>query len=340
MATLALPSMQNIQLRAALALVPMLLLVWWTGDKVWLQATVVTMSTFIGMERCGLAPLGVVLHGMAILFGFMGLLWAQAYPPLFVLGCVALATAAIALTTHGAKWRSVGNFTFIPAVYLACESGEGVPADALLAHGLAFLSFAMAALLPTLALSAALQAREHGAWSGYWRQLRRNIDLGGSKPWKAAALTVALSVGCAAALVQWHHLGNGQWVIWSAASVVTGDAGSARIKLRDRVVGALVGVPLGILASQFIPHNLFSFCLASVASILTLVGFRRYVVGFGLRCAFSALTIVIAGNAASIAAERLINVLIGGTIGIAFVLAVHTAALDGFGIVKVDGGKQ
>jgi len=74
-----------------------------------------------------------------------------------------------------------------------------------------------------------------------------------------------------------------------------------------------------------------------VASILTLVGFRRYMVGFGLRCALSALAIVIAGSAASIAAERLINVLIGGTIGIAFVLAVHTIALGGFDKSEVDG---
>jgi len=59
-----------------------------------------------------------------------------------------------------------------------------------------------------------------------------------------------------------------------------------------------------------------------------------------LRCAFSALTIVIAGNAASIAAERLINVLIGGAIGIAFVLAVHNAVRDGYGMVKVDGRGQ
>jgi hypothetical protein len=44
-------------------------------------------------------------------------------------------------------------------------------------------------------------------------------------------------------------------VIWSAASVVTGDAASARRKLNDRLLGAFVGVPIGVTLGFLMPHN-------------------------------------------------------------------------------------
>lgn len=329
MRALAVFSGANIPARAAMALAPLIFVACWSGDVTWLRAAVVTISTFIAMERSGLAPLGVALQGLAIMLGFLGLLCAQARAPLFVFACVAMATASILLTIRGAQLRSAGNFTFIPALYLACEIGESVAPHALLMHGLTFLPFAVAALIPTIALSAILHAQDTESATGLWKnlgRLRRNIDPGEGKPWKATAITVALAVAGAAALVQWQHLENGQWVIWSAASVVTGDAGSARLKLLDRALGAVAGVPAGIGIGQLVPHNPLCYGLASLASILTLAGVRRYVVGFGLRCLFSALAIVVAGHAASIAAERLINVLLGSVIGIVFVFGVHAIA--------------
>jgi hypothetical protein len=38
----------------------------------------------------------------------------------------------ILVTAKGDKLRSLGNFTFIPALYLACEAAEGNPRAALL----------------------------------------------------------------------------------------------------------------------------------------------------------------------------------------------------------------
>ena len=49
-----------------------------------------------------------------------------------------------------------------------------------------------------------------------------------------AVLAVTLAVACSATLVAWRHIEYGQWAIWSSASVVTGNAASAHLKLRDR----------------------------------------------------------------------------------------------------------
>jgi hypothetical protein len=54
------------------------------------------------------------------------------------------------------------------------------------------------------------------------------------------------------------RLVHGQWMIWSAASVISGDLTSGRQKLRDRMAGALVGVPPGIGAGILLQHSAFA----------------------------------------------------------------------------------
>jgi|SRR5471030_32002 len=314
--------------RAAVVIAPLVLLASLSGDVVWLRAGIVAISSFIALERANLAPAGVALHGVAMAAGFMVLLYSLVIPPLFVLCCVIMAAASILLTTQGARLRVIGNFTFIPALYLACELGENTARKEMIAHGLAFLPYVAVALIPTVILSGIIHFLERDPSRHQLRQfgqLRRPIDLGAPKPWKASMLAVALSVALAASLVEWLHLGNGQWVIWSAASVVTGDAGSARLKLRDRFVGVIAGVPLGLAIGHFVPHNAFAYGVVSILAIMSLVGVGRYVIEFGIRCACCALAILVTGQTSAIAGERVINVLMGGIIGIAFFLGVHAA---------------
>ncbi|AJY32471.1 fusaric acid resistance -like family protein [Burkholderia thailandensis 34] len=186
-------------------------------------------------------------------------------------------------------------------------------------------------MLPPIALSciATLRgvpaARRLHALSG-WRDAR---DLGRPAAWgdaMQAIVAVALAVAVAALLVEWRRIDNGQWAIWSAASVVTGDAATAHLKLRDRGLGALVGVPLGLSAGYALPQGALVYTLATLASALTLVAFRHYASGFGARCACIACASWVAQQSAAIAAERVVNVLAGGLIGVAFVLATHWLA--------------
>ena len=58
------------------------------------------------------------------------------------------------------------------------------------------------------------------------------------------------------------RLVHGQWMIWSAARVITGHLTRGRQKLRDRIAGALVGVPAGIGAAILLPHSAFAYDLA------------------------------------------------------------------------------
>jgi hypothetical protein len=58
---------------AMVVLAPIICAAVTTGQTAWLRAGLVTISTFIAMQRSGLAPLGVLLHGMAFVAGFYGI---------------------------------------------------------------------------------------------------------------------------------------------------------------------------------------------------------------------------------------------------------------------------
>jgi hypothetical protein len=320
--------------RAIPLLLPLLALSIWTGNTLWLNAAVVTISTFLAIERVHLAPLGVLLHGAAILAGFCLLYIDLDSPIAFVLGCALMAVGAIALTARGAKLRSLGNFTFIPALYLALETaGTGAGnanlhmANPHMAQAIQLLPYLGAALLPSLALSLYDHLRIGPASQGSPAPriilLRHAGDLGAQLPCREAMLAVALAVAAAAALVEWRQLDYGQWVIWSAASVVTGNAATAQIKLRQRVTGAIIGVPLGIIAGVALPHTALTGEIIAIASMLTLVSFQRYTVGFGARCACIACIFMVAGQSPAIAAERIANVTLGGMLGVLSVLGTH-----------------
>ena len=124
------------------------------------------------------------------------------------------------------------------------------------------------------------------------------------------------SVFAAAALVGVLNLAQGQWVIWSAASVVVGDLTASTGKLKQRAIGALVGVPLGFLVGAASPESQLGYSLAVLGATLTLLAFSRYTLGFGSRCFFVALAAAFTGGASGIAEERVTNVIAGGAFGL------------------------
>ena len=312
--------------QAVLVLAPIVALSIVTGDDAWLKAAVVTISTFIAFERGCLSPLGVLLHAIAILAGFLLMISALRVPLLFVLTASLMAAGAVWISTYGRKLRSVGNFTFIPALYVACETAENASSGVFLARAVELLPYLAAGVLPVLILAMAHELLPNAEVPHRARNLFRLRRDGTSDERIAAGeavIAVVLAVAVAATFVEWRHLDHGQWVVWSAASVVTGDAATAHFKLRDRAIGAFLGVPAGIVLGFFLPHGPLAYGLAVVASLLTLVAFRSYPLGFGTRCATIAAALVIADQSTMIAAERVVNVLIGGIVGVAFVFATH-----------------
>ena len=305
--------------RAMLALVPLLMLALVSGRSEWLAAAIVPVAMLIALDHSQLAPLGVFAHALAISAGFVILMSSLAHPLLFVVATVLLGMGSVLVTAGGSALRSLGNFTFIPSLYLACESAEGVTRQELHTRSVELLPFLLIAALPILLVASVEHfcSRETGrttlAHFAKWTRLPSNSE---RSTFLVLMITVALAVACAALLVEWRHVDHGQWMIWSAASVVTGDAVSARQKFRNRLTGAVVGVSSGVVVGWLIPHASFMRVLDVFAAMLTLVCIRPYRLAFGARCACAAMAFVLAGQPWIFGGERLLNVAAGSGIGL------------------------
>jgi len=99
-----------------------------------LNLGLIAISLLIPALKLGLAPRTVVLHYLAILVTFGALFLAAPIKPLFVSLTALAAFLAVAVTRYGDALRTLGNWVFIPAVYLACEVREGAGASEALRH--------------------------------------------------------------------------------------------------------------------------------------------------------------------------------------------------------------
>ena len=111
--------------RCLLVLLPLFLVAALSGDVRWQHALIPASAALVGLERVGLAPLGVIGQGILIILCFVALLFAQEIPLFFVICCALLAALSVALTWYAQRLRSLGTFIFVPALYMACEAAHG-----------------------------------------------------------------------------------------------------------------------------------------------------------------------------------------------------------------------
>ncbi|GLS20051.1 FUSC family protein [Labrys miyagiensis] len=295
-------------LRALAVIGPLAAAYFLSGDPAVLSLGLIAISLLIPALKLQLTAKMVVFQFLAILVTFVALFLAAPVKPLFVLLTALTAFLAVGVTRYGEALRTLGNWVFIPGVYLACEVREQVSIAEAVRHASVIVAFSPIAL----ALICAVQI--HDRWS---KPAALPPNYGpASSDWPLPASATAIAVLAAAALVEILNLAQGQWVIWSAASVVVGDITASTGKLKLRAIGAIVGVPLGLLVGLALPASRVGYSFAVLATTLTLIAFSRYVVGFGSRCFFIALAAAFAGGASGIAEERVANVLIGGVFGL------------------------
>lgn len=315
--------------RGLLALVPVLVAALASGRPEWLAAAVVPVAMLIALDRSQLAPLGVFAHAIAISAGFVVLTTSLASPAFFVIATALLGMGSVLVTAGGNALRALGSFTFIPSLYLACESADVVTRQALFVRSVEVLPFLLIAALPILLVASIEHFRTRDADRPALAHFARWTRLSSScerSAYVERMLTVSIAVAFAAVLVEWRHIDHGQWMIWSAASVVTGDVVTARKKFRSRIIGAVVGVSFGIVVGLAIPHTSYMRALDVFVSMLTLVCIRPYTFAVGARCACAAIAFVLAGQPWMFGGERLLNVAIGSAIGLLFAVSASAIA--------------
>lgn len=299
-------------LRGTVALLPGLLLYIVTGQEFLLTGGLLTIALLIGVERCQRSLLLLLVHALLLGLSIAAFFAVEVSPPLFVLLCGLYGFLSLWIARLGARWTSVGSFTFIPALYLSIE---GHAAGVSLADGLRLLALALPLAVGSVLLaSVALPPR---GWRLGWRrwpqESAQRHRLG------RQALVRALAVLVTALAVSVWHPPFGQWVIWSSASVATGELTSARRKGLDRAVGALVGLSAGVGLGLLLPRSAALHAVGIPLTLLTLVAFRNYRAAFASRCALIVLTAAAGGEGLGIGLDRLVLVVVGGAVGLALV---------------------
>ncbi len=305
---------------ASVAISPFVLIYLITNNIHWISiAGLVCICTMIVWNKLDLSGIGVLFHGAAIAIGFIILALTRVFelPHLFIAMCAGMAYISVRIVERGEVLRSLGNFTFIPALYLSGEMVTTGGMNVQIAALEASLLKIMIGIIPTICLALYQQPTTSS--------LSFKSDFGEQQSTFEPCLAAAFAVGVAAYVAGRLSIGHEQWMIWSAASVVTTQAGIEHWKLGTRTLGALIGVPMGVGAGFVLPHTSAVFGLDVAATLLTLLAFNRYLFGFASRCALIAVGVTVAGQSASIASERIVNVVIGGLIGLLSAILIRTA---------------
>jgi len=116
------------------------------------------------------------------------------------------------------------------------------------------------------------------------------------------------------------HLQQSAWAITASTYVIAGSASGTADRVRRRIFGTLVGVPLGILCLPIALHlPPLAWLLAAVAMIMYAMALPdRYDIACGAYAFTLMVTLAISGETSiSVLAARAWETLIGGALGVA-----------------------
>ncbi len=317
---------------ATLSLLPLIIAACYAHNLLFLKLGLISISLFIAANRVKYHAPVICLHFLLILFTFSLLYWSiHCCAIIFVTACALMAFGCVYITQLGDKLRTLGNYTFIPAVYLACEIQYSVGPQAWRTTYWQFLKITPLALASVLLLYYAC----HNVWATNSKKisiLSKSIkhywlihDSGTiSRNWLPSSIAIFIGVFIAASLAVLGHIASPEWLIWSTASVISAELIISRMKFIQRIVGALVGITVGLSLCPFIAQTPLTYSLAVLGIMLTLTCFKRYFLSFSSRCFFITLAAYAISHSEHLALIRIQNIFLGGIIGILSLYFSHS----------------
>jgi hypothetical protein len=313
--------------RAILVLAPTLSIALWTGRSIYL-GTALGVTGLIVVERVSRSAVLLSLHALVTAGLFLLFLVALSYPLIFIVLCAACGFTSVAIGRFGEHLISLGSYSLIPALYLACEIGsKGNPVE-VGTNALAVLQawpLAVASVGTVAVIGYRLVTRLPPPPLTVSGIFRLSNPPASTTAIEKRALCRLLAVLAAAALTEIGGVSEPQWVIWSAASVALGDPAGSWDKARVRGRAVLIGVPLGLLAGWPLPSDRFTYSVLAILIALSLIAVPNYALSVAMRAALVAAAGRAASNGIEIGMDRVCNLLLGGLIGY-----VATAGLNGW----------
>lgn len=315
-------SLHLYKLLTAIAItLPVIILSVLGDDANWLKATLVSVSVFIVYDQLKTSPLMIIVHCTMISLCFSLFINFMDNALIFPVVCSAVAAFTLRMAGWGKAFRNAGSFTFIPALYLAFEFYGDLSPNFRCGEVVHLLVYIWGAALPTLLISIYMHNRhlnpKKAVCPGFFTRLHHNTSgFGARLEYRVPLLATAMAVFAVSLIVETGQISQGQWLIWSTVSVITGDAATAHKKYKSRAIGVVTGVPVGLLIGYLLPHNAFFVETGIAITALSIVSFKNYTLEFITRCACVAFVMTVLDADFSLLLTRVTNVLIGGLIGI------------------------
>lgn len=291
-------------LLALAALVPVVFYYLKTADILASYLGLISVSLVIVKDKLHLTLKHSIYHYLATIVAFSLLYFAYSEKVLFVIITALIALFTILITQRGGKLRTLGNYIFIPAVYIGCELRMHITEGDLIPQYMHFLELTLICLLSHIAVHLLFKDK-------------LNEDFGLPEVnWFRPSLIILISVTLATSSALLLHLEHLQWAIWSSASVILASFDQTKIKVEHRITGLIIGVPLALALIQILPKSEVIYIISLISAVLTLIAFKNYTLAFTIRCF---LVVIVAGMgnfAIQASEERIESVLLGGAIGV------------------------
>ena len=221
---------------------------------------------------------------------------------IFILSILAIIIGII--ETYNPIFKAMGAYLFIGVIYTSFEMREY---QSLISTALIGQQFFLSTLSMLLAFTLDKPKACHHGYIGFSLNFNPNHSL------HYAVYFLPLLIS----MFIWHffQLPDPQWLLWSSLSVASLSFKKSHDKITQRLIGATIGLPLGIIATLLIStHNSFIYNLSFVGIIFSLRGIKDYQTAFMTRCFF--IVLFAGSHYLHTGGDRLIDVVIGGCIGL------------------------
>jgi Fusaric acid resistance protein-like len=294
-----------------------------TSDRNFISVCFIALCLYVPAARTRVGPVTTIVSFLLTIAALIVFVAASASTLLFAVSVAVAALLVVAFELIDPVLRTVGNFIFVPAIFLTCHLVQGD--DASLTQNLVAilklspLALAVGLLYSTYKMTGSDPSAPPLRESTGRSTKRRHYSAENLAPLIAAPVAVFgttfanFDIGVPSA----------QWVIWSSLVVIMGDPAAAYEKARSRTIGVLVGVPAGIAMAALLPVGETIEALLAVGVLLTLTIFKSYVIEYGTRSAFVAAAVITAGNSGILVDARVVDVFAGCLFGVLVLRTVY-----------------
>jgi hypothetical protein len=301
---------------------------------------------------CGIIPYGsshsnktILLISVTLIFmlSIITAMLISSHQITFIIFICFAVTAIGFLDTNNKQFKSIGSWFLIGIIYTGFKLHSSIDSISRITMMQVYIASIMSCL------PAFLIKEKHTIELNFKLKFRK-FDI-------PDYLKYLLPIAIVLVLWQTYSFSKPEWLLWSSLSVVSLELSSSSKKMRDRIVGGIIGIALGVAIVSFLPitdYNSYAYpnrlgflypsLLATaqfrgaenlnivplairiglpicyIGIIISLRLFKTYIYGFTMRCTLIVLAAGPAWHLIGIA--RITNVVIGGTIGYICVLVL------------------